>query len=103
MDGAWAVAEHPGGLPRRPRGALALARAAKYYPLADRPPGPARLHCRSRRRWFAPALDRAAIIIVSSLFPLPDARGRRARRSDRTDRHAADRPLAAQVTDRGRS
>jgi len=79
LDGAWSLSEHAGGLSRRPRGTLALARATKYYPLADQPRRSARLHCRARRGRLASALDRPAAVVVSPLFPLPDARGRRAR------------------------
>src|SRR5712671_8211384 len=103
MDGAWAVGEHAGGVSRRPRGTLALARTAKYYPVADQPCRPARLHCRACRGRLAAAFDGPAAVVVSPLFPLPDARGRRARGSDRANRHAAHWPLAAQITDRGGS
>ena len=63
----------------------------------------ARIHRMARRSRRAAALDGASAVQLPPLLPLPDPRGRDQGRSDRADRDAEDRPLAAEVADRRRS
>ena len=68
---------------------------------ATEPRRPAGLHRLARRGRCTSALDCAAALLVPPLLPSPAARGRAARGSDRADRDAEDRPLAAEVALRG--
>ena len=61
------------------------------------------VHRLSRRGRRTPTLDRPTAVQLPPLLPLPDSRGCDQGRSDRADRDAEDRPLAAEVADRGRS
>ena len=61
---------------------------------------PARIHRLPRRSGRAPALHRAPAFELPPLLPLPRARRRDQGRSDRADRDAEDRPLAAEVAHR---
>src|SRR6185437_7756001 len=104
VDGARALIQHPGGLPRRPGSAQPLAhgRAADDAG-AIRSQRIGGFHRRARPGGCASALHGAPAVLLPQIFPLPRARGADARGSDRADRDAQDRPLAAALAERGRS
>ena len=101
LDGAGPVTEHPGRLPRRSHRARALAGRAQRADHAHLAGGPAGFHRLARTRGRPAALDRAPVVELPALLPLLHARGRHPRGSDRADRHAEDRPLAAALADGG--
>src|SRR5215472_7526665 len=101
LDGARPLAEYARRVPRRSYRARPLARRAHRSHHAHLAPRPAGVHRLAGAWRGAAALDRAAAAELPALLPLLHARGRDKRRSDRADRHAQNRALAAALAHRG--